>query len=162
MSKLPVSERIGRSKVAVLLGRTRTAVLTYHGRKLHPVKDERGEWSYDRGEVERFASTLRATAPRKKAQKPGERTLGETAREVFRAFDQGMPLAEIVLTLAVEPSYVRQLWTEYITTLDKPLPKDPVPAVELARQKLALEKARLELQSDRQLQRRGHRDRSGG
>jgi len=154
---MAVKEYLSRAQTAAILGRTRSCVLTYHGKQLHPVKNGEGEWLYEREEVERYAAVLRAQG--KRGGSRGVRAPGDLAREAFRMFDLGLPMSEIVASTSLEPAKVRELYAEYTHGYERPIPVVLTPDQQIARDKIQLEKEKLALQTEKYMtQRRKRRE----
>jgi hypothetical protein len=129
----------------------------HHGKGLHPTQNSDGEWFYDRAEVERLAAKLRVN--RRKKPGPRPKGPGDLAREVFRMFDLACPFADIVQALSVEPELVLRWHGLYLAGFDRPpsgltpeqqIARDKLAlAEEIAKGKLAIENARVELARDK-------------
>lgn len=147
---MALKKQLSCSEVAALLGCSRAHVLHFHGKRLTPVKDERGQWLYDREQVERLA-TVQLSKGRKRGPKPKDP--GAVAREVFRLFALNVSLPQIVESLSVTPEFVRGLYDEWQTSLGaKPVVGMTIEQ-QLANGRLLLDQARLEFEKEK------HRDR---
>lgn len=101
-----------RSQVAQQLGIGITAVHRMRANgDLHPERDDSGVWRYDPADV------IRAAAKR---GIQGYRTEGETAAIAFRMFDMGAGLREVVMALLLTPGQVRELYSDFKTSLYSP------------------------------------------
>ena len=107
-----------RAQVAARLGISTSSVRRLEGIELHPVQDARGVWRFDSAEVARVPprarqqESLRARGPREVP------TGGEIAARIFRLFDAGRELSEIVIATRQPPSTVRWLYREWSTGLE--------------------------------------------
>ena len=104
---------ITRAQVAAELGyRSIFPVRKMEGQQLHPVRASRG-WLFDPAEV----AAIKAKRPLGEASAPTSD--GRIAGRVFRMFDSGRELREIVEELELAPGVVRELWHEWLTDLDE-------------------------------------------
>ncbi|HVV51742.1 MAG TPA: helix-turn-helix domain-containing protein [Polyangia bacterium] len=101
-----------RSQVAHQLGIGVTAVhrLRVSG-ELHPQRDDAGVWRYDPADVIRAAARRGVRGPR---------TEGETAARAFEMFEMGAGLREVVMALHLTPEQVRQLYSDFKSSLYSP------------------------------------------
>jgi hypothetical protein len=76
--------------------------------ELHPQRDDAGVWRYDPADV------IRAAAKR---GIKGSRTEGETAAIAFQMFEIGAGLREVVMALHLTPGHVRELYSDFKTSL---------------------------------------------
>jgi DNA-binding transcriptional MerR regulator len=89
-----------------LLGVSRACIQYYERTgRLHPVRNARGIFIFDREEVEALAHKRRS----------GRLQLlsGEICAEAFTRFQAGDSPADVVIALALPPEYVNALWQEY-------------------------------------------------
>ena len=107
-----------RKQVADLLGVSVFKVRTLERKgELHPVVRD-GTNFFTRAEVNALLQT--ASPERRRGSRPIDpRTDGEIAAEVFKLFDEGKALSEIVRIAAVVPERVRALYEEYEVSLDE-------------------------------------------
>jgi hypothetical protein len=134
-----------RAQVAAELGyRSIFPVRKMEGQSLHPVRTARG-WLFDPKEV----AALKAQRPVGPANAPMSE--GRVAARVFRLFDKGYELREIVEELEIGPSLVRDLWHEWLIDLGEG---------EQNRQKSAQEERRRRAEEEqlRELDRRAQQD----
>jgi hypothetical protein len=102
-----------RAQVAAQLGyRSIFPIRQMEGQELHPVRTPRG-WLFDPAEV----SAL--TAKRPLGGRLGPTPEGRIAARVFRMFDMGCELRDIVKELELPPGVVRDLWHEWSTDLEE-------------------------------------------
>jgi hypothetical protein len=102
-----------RAQVAAELGyRSIFPVRKMEGGALHPLRSARG-WLFDPAEV----AAVKAKRPLSVTAAPASE--GRVAARVFRLFDTGRELREIVEELELAPAIVRELWHEWLTDLDE-------------------------------------------
>lgn len=101
---------LSRSETAATLGIGVTTLRRLEGRELHPIVDERGHHRFAEEEV-------MAYQPRRRRPRPTQR--GRIAAAVFRKFDQGEDIRDIVMQLEVEPRIVRSLYEDWLLDLDR-------------------------------------------
>ncbi len=100
---------ITRNEVASMLGVSVATVRRMEGKMLHPRLVD-GAWRFEADEVKSLS----------RMQNPvGRRALseGEIAAEVFRRFDQGQSLRQIVRECSLAPKTVQALYREWNTPL---------------------------------------------
>lgn len=73
---------------------------------LHPVKDARGWYRFDRKEIDTLAERLELRGPE---------ITGKLYAEIYALFDRGVPLNEIVKSHKLEPDVVCKMFAEYRT-----------------------------------------------
>jgi hypothetical protein len=143
-SEAPVGPQPGwltRAQVAAELGyRSIFPIRKMEGQRLHPVRTNRG-WLFNPAEV----AALKARRPL-----GGTSALapeGRIAARVFRLFDTGRELREVVEELEIPPATVLDLWHEWLTDLDEG---------EMNRRKTAQEERQRRIDEDhrRELERR--------
>ena len=102
-----------RHEVARQLGVSIATVRRMEGRELHPSTDERGVRLFQRTEVllVRERRAQRPISPRDDA--------GEVAARVFELFKAGADLRKVVITARVHPHVVRDLYAEWLLTLNE-------------------------------------------
>jgi hypothetical protein len=100
-----------RQQVANRLRVSIATVRRMEGRELHPQKNDKGVWTFDASEVMRLAESRVTT---RKIRKNDE---GEIAARVFELFDSGCDLPEIVYTLRQPPRVIRDLYSEWLVSL---------------------------------------------
>ena len=105
----PAAERLTRTAVARRLGCSVSKVRTLEGKVLHPVVAD-GVHTFAAAEVEALAA---APPPRRAPARPGD--AGAVAGAVFRLFDAGKNLRQVVVELGGEPEKVRALYSEWRT-----------------------------------------------
>jgi hypothetical protein len=101
------SELLTRKQVADRLGVSVFKVRSMEGKALHPSR-EKGVHYFDPEEV---AAVARTFGPRPRRGR--ERGDGEIAMLVFRAFEEGKDLRDVVLELVLAPEKVRALYREW-------------------------------------------------
>jgi len=100
-----------RAQVAAELGyRSIFPVRKMEGQALRPVRTARG-WLFDPKEV----AALKASRPLGPTSAPVSE--GRIAARVFRLFDKGYELREIVEEMEIAPALVRDLWHEWLVDL---------------------------------------------
>lgn len=119
-----------------MLGRTIERVRAFHGTHLHPTRDDRGAWRYQRSEVELLAARLRT----RKVTRRRRLSRGELAQRCFALLDVGASLKDIVRQLPVTPEQVRQWHREWCADFDQDVPLVDPGLLELER--LRLERVR--------------------
>jgi hypothetical protein len=130
-----------RAQVAAELGyRSIFPIRKMEGRQLHPVRTNRG-WLFNPAEV----AAVKAKRPLGRTSAPAPE--GRIAARVFRMFDTGRELREVVEELEIPPAMVRDLWHEWLTDLDEG---------EMNRRKTAQEERQRRIDEDhrRELERR--------
>jgi hypothetical protein len=78
---------------------------------------DRGVWRFDSAELARVPTRAESRQParlRRRAQ-----TAGERAARIFRMFETGKELIDIVLTTREHPTTVRQLYREWCSSLEE-------------------------------------------
>ena len=127
-------QTLTRRETSEILGVSKAGVVYHHGRALHPYQDKNGLWQYSRDEVLRLKAILTA----RRRNHPSKAEPGALARQVFRSFDLGIPLAQIVQNLSVEPERVLAWYAIYNRGFDK-VPVELTPEQQLAHAKLQFE-----------------------
>lgn len=98
-----------RTEVAALLGVSVATVRRMEGKALHP-KMVGGTWLFDPGQV----ATIRRSPSSTARRIPSD---GELAAEIFRRFDQGQSLRQIVRECQQSPKVVQMLYQDWATPL---------------------------------------------
>jgi hypothetical protein len=112
-----------RAQVAATLGVSTSTVKRMEFDSLVPVQDSRGRWCFDPAEVERVRTTRSprqdASAPRAKAgARRAVDPIGRRAARLFRLFERGRPLPEIVVATREPPAFVRRMFHEWSVSLE--------------------------------------------
>ena len=101
----PSETHMTRSQVAARLRVSVSKVRTMEGKTLHPTKVD-GVYRFNPSELEAFALDSGKPAPL-------PRTAGQVAAAVFKMFNDGRDLREIVVELEQPPTVVRALYREW-------------------------------------------------
>lgn len=114
--------RLSRAEAAARLGVSVATVRRYEGSALHPSIDKSGAHWFSVPEVTALAASrankaLDRGSISKTTSTPEPRTRGELAALVFERFEQRYSLAEVVISLRVEPELVAELFEQYCTGL---------------------------------------------
>lgn len=119
MERDPREGLIGANETCRRLGHVGRAQLSYLmklGRLMPKYVDEKGWKFYDPRDVEDFAQTYPRASLAPRRHKP--RLEGNVARRVFSCFKRCMSISQVVDECRVHPQVVRELYEEYITSLD--------------------------------------------
>jgi len=110
---------LNRRQVAAHLGVSVSTIRRREHVDLHPVYDEQGVWRFDPAELEGMLvrPSVAKTKAKAKALKTFPRRDGELAAKVFRMFERGAGLSEIVQVLKVTPKVVRRLHRDWMSGL---------------------------------------------
>lgn len=100
---------ITRSEVASLLGVSVATVRRMEGKSLHPKLID-GAWRFELDEVNGVQRTPNAVVK-------GTPSEGEIAAEIFRRFDEGQSLRQIVRECRQPPEVVQDLYRDWRTPL---------------------------------------------
>lgn len=115
---------LSRQDVARILGVSTSSVRRLEWDQLHPVQDQRGIWRFDPQEVEAVAPRPKnkrsvAVARGRDAIFARKRHSGRIAARVFMMFGRGASLRQIVVNTRQPPDVIRQLYREWMTSLDE-------------------------------------------
>lgn len=105
-----------RGEVATRLGISTSSVRRLEGVRLHPAQDDRGVWRFSEAELD---AVPRAQSRLKTRRRQQVLSAGEVAARIFRMFESGRDLADVVIAARQPPALVRQLYREWLTSLQQ-------------------------------------------
>ena len=114
-----IPRRLTRSEVADMLGVSISSVRRLERDRLHPERGPDGTHYFAPTEVTALATALAAERRTKPSVAPPTPKLsaGEIAARAFECFEQRYSLAEVVISLRIEPQVVRELFHEWLVGL---------------------------------------------
>lgn len=159
---------IGSSAASRLVGISVPTLYTWHDRKLHPKKNDKGNWVYEREEIIEFARWYEKNRPRYKKRFLTE---GEKAGAAFQLFEGGHTVSHVVMRLDIEPGVAEKWfakWRRDAQNLPLELEEEKdleikKTKVEIAKEELAIRRAarkELERKAAKRMERDTDRDRS--